>query len=329
MKRICVKKLGIMLKKVFTFLTILFLIKILPQISYPIVFAETDEASTDIVSTAISIIVIISIVVVLLYLGGILKFEKKHRSELNWIPLLIYVILIIVIFILPVIQRLGLINIFPDDPDEILTRKEFEGFKQVRLRKEICYVFKYLNISEVVACYLPALIYFFLLPFAAIFVIVWSFMKQIKVFENVGKPLEGLIAFIITFMTLPMGTFNLLIALWFSVTGVFSVAVFVAMLLVGIFSRGLSFVEKEYYRFAKSIKEDFNKKINEMVKITIEGIERSTSVDEIVDNLLFFMKKTGITIDSAKIKEIKSKDVASAKQLAVEVLKQIVSTVVG
>ncbi|MEM0243473.1 MAG: hypothetical protein QXT34_03460 [Candidatus Aenigmatarchaeota archaeon] len=225
----------------------------------------------------IVVVVILSIVLILLYLGGVLKF----RGGFGWLPILLYSVLIITIFLLPILQRFGYVKIFPDNPEELFRREEFKGFKIYQLPQPVCKVLSSLNISESISCYMPALLYFFILPFAAIYVITWAFLKQLKIFEGVGRPIEALIAFIITFMTLPMGIFILLVASWFSILGAFSVAIFVAMFLAGAFFRGYGFIKAEKYSIelkilaqkAKEARQKFEELLKKVDALPLEEIK--------------------------------------------------------
>jgi len=219
-----------------------------------ITLAQTTE---EIINTIISVGIIVAIIMILLYLGGVWK-PGKGKLRIPW-GLIIYIILIVVIFVLPLLQRLGMIKIFPDTLDEAFqSNQQFyetyqKSFMMQRLPAPICNVFKYLAVDERVACYMPAFLYFFFLPFVAIYAITWGFLTQIGIFgdENTRR-LNPLLAFIIAFMTLPMGIFLILLAFWFSVLGGFSIAIFVAMFLVGVFFRGFGFATEAYLKGTES-----------------------------------------------------------------------------
>jgi len=229
-------------------LNLLNFIKALPLfLMLGIALAQTAE---EIVNTIISVGIIVVVIMILLYLGGVWK-PGKGTLKIPW-GLVIYIILIIVIFVLPILQRIGMIKIFPDTLDEAFqSNPDFyetyqKSFMMQRLPSPICNVFKYLAIDERIACYMPAFLYFFLIPFVAIYAITWGFLTQIQIFSGETKRLNPLIAFIIAFMTLPMGVFLILLAFWFSVLGAFSIAVFVAMFLAGVFLRGYGFTIEKY-----------------------------------------------------------------------------------
>ena len=211
-------------------------------------FAQENQINfQEIANSIVGILVIVIIVLILLYLGGI---WKPGRARIPW-QFIIYLILIIVIFILPILQKVGVIHIFPDKiTSEQLKNWGFPQNENNRLPSLACKVFTIINLQEEVACYLPEVIFLFILPFVAIFAITWGFLTQLRIFE--GNPKEAnlyaLLAFIISFMTIPMGTFIILVAFWFSFMGAFSVAVFVAMFVAGVFFRGYEFTAGGYYK---------------------------------------------------------------------------------
>ncbi|MEM5872775.1 MAG: hypothetical protein QXV63_00905 [Candidatus Aenigmatarchaeota archaeon] len=288
-----------------------------------LVFSEEVTEAAGILEIIIAVLPVILVVLILLYLGGFLKFGKLGAPR----PVIIYSAIIIIIFILPILQKFGVIHIFPDNPDEIFNRKEFEGFKQYKLPQGVCRVFLSLNISEGVSCYMPAFIYFFLLPFVAIYAITWAFLKQIKIFEGLGRNLEGLFAFIIAFMTLPMGTFILLVAFWFSVMGAFSVAVFVVMFLAGVFLRGLGFVEEKHLEYiGKRARDEYLRKVHNAARLAIDRINRASDVDEIIRAVYQFIEKTGHDVDFSKIDEIRKKsNLEDAKKAATSLIEELAS----
>jgi len=235
-------------------LNLLNFIKALPLfLMLGIALAQTAE---EIINTIIAVGIIVAVVIALLYLGEVWK-PGKATFRIPW-GLIIYIILIIVIFVLPLLQRLGMIKIFPDTLDEAFkANPDFyetyqKSFMMQRLPAPICNVFKYLAVDERIACYMPAFLYFFLLPFVAIYAITWGFLTQIKIFgDNDTKRLNPLLAFIIAFMTLPMGIFLIMLAFWFSVLGGFSIAIFVTMFLAGVFFRGFGFTTEAYIEGTK------------------------------------------------------------------------------
>ncbi|MEM1725446.1 MAG: hypothetical protein QXW71_06765 [Thermoplasmata archaeon] len=289
------------------------------------IFPAYSQSVESIIESIIVVVVIFSIVLILLYLGGILKF--KIGGGFGWLPFLLYSFLIIIIFLLPILQKFGYVKIFPDNPEELFKREEFKGFKVYQLPQPICKAFNSLNISESISCYMPAFLYFFILPFAAIYTITWAFLKQLKIFEGLGRNLEGLIAFIITFITLPMGTFILLVAAWFSILGSFSIAIFVAMFLAGVFFRGLGFVKEKHFEYiGKRARDEYLRKVHNAARLAIDRINGASNADEIIKAVHQFVEKTGLDVDFNKIDEIRKKStLEDAKKAATSLIQELAS----
>ncbi|MEM5828350.1 MAG: hypothetical protein QW197_02500 [Candidatus Aenigmatarchaeota archaeon] len=214
----------------------------------PLVFSQS--FTSDLYQTIIALSIILAIVFILFYLYG---KRPKIKGGLDW-GIIIYSLLIIIVFVIPVLQRIGVIKIFPDTIDEAFAANPAfaqsyqKSFMLQKLPEPVCSVFKYLAVDERIACYMPAFLYFFLLPFAAIYAITWAFLHQLKIFEDLTERLSGVLAFIIAFMTLPMGIFMIMLAIWFSFLGAFSIAIFVVMFLSGLFFRGYGYTAEAYYK---------------------------------------------------------------------------------
>jgi hypothetical protein len=212
-----------------------------------IVFSQ-GIVSSEIFSSIVGIATLIAVILILLYLGGVIKGFRVGGGTVLWI---VYSILILVIFVLPFLQRIGYIKIFPDRINSSTLKKW--GFPQndaYKFPREVCQVLTMLTLQEEIACYMPEIIFLVILPFAAIFAISYGFLAQLKIFKGVPNEsgLYRLLAFIMAFSTIPMGIFMILVAFWFSFMGVFSVAIFAAMFIAGVFFRGYGFVSSEYER---------------------------------------------------------------------------------
>jgi hypothetical protein len=209
-----------------------------------VLFSISYSQTNEIAATIISVIFILAVIITLLALAGVFKVRAIGG---NLVVSLLYGIIILVVFILPLLQRLGYIHIFPDRIDGETLKKW--GFPQTnRFPDSVCNVLKMLTLQEEIACYMPELLFLVILPFAAIFAIAYGFLWNLRIFRNVPNEagINRLLAFIIAFSTIPMGTFMILVAFWFSFMGGFSVAVFVAMFVLGVFFRGYRFVYKGY-----------------------------------------------------------------------------------
>jgi len=262
-----------------------------------------------IINTIIAVGIIVAVVIILLYLGGVFK-PSTAGVRISW-GLVIYIILIVIIFVLPLLQRLGTIKIFPDNLDEAFQANPSfaesyqKSFMMQKLPDPICNVFKYLAVDERIACYMPAFLYFFLLPFVAIYAITWGFLTQIGIFgDQETRRLNPLLAFIISFLTLPMGIFLTLLAFWFSVLGGFSIAVFVLMFLAGVFLRGYGFLAERYaeakvkeYSYYLKIKEEARKTLKELWNALVKEKGGEENID--VEALKDFVSKNKDTFERA------------------------------
>lgn len=80
--------------------------------------------------------------------------------------------------------------------------------------------------------YMPAAFYLFVVPFAGIWVILWGFLRELRIF-NIPN-INGLLAFIIAFSTIPLGFFVRLVSTLFATIGVYGVVAFAALAVLGI-----------------------------------------------------------------------------------------------
>jgi len=261
---------------------------VLTLLLFSIVFSQ-QIISSEILSTIIGAITVIAVIVILLYLGGVIK---ERGLGTGFIVGATYIIIIVIIFVLPLLQRLGYINIFPDRINsETLKKWGFPQNDAYKFPKEACQVLTILTLQEQIACYVPEIIFLVILPFAAIFAICYGFLNQLKIFK--GAPNEDklyrLLAFIMAFSTIPMGIFMILVAFWFSFMGIFSLAVFVAMFIAGVFFRGYGFVAIEYTRAVQT-----SMKIrSELKQLLLEELAalKGKGVDEKYEKLAEFLEK--------------------------------------
>ena len=236
-------------------------------ISIALLFSISYSQTNELVATIISVIFILAVIITLLALAGVFKVRAIGG---NLVVSLLYGIIILVVFILPLLQRLGYIHIFPDRIDGETLKKW--GFPQSnRFPESVCSVLKMLTLQEEIGCYMPEFLFLVILPFAAIFAIAYGFLWTLRIFRNVPNEagINRLLAFIIAFSTIPMGTFMILVAFWFSFMGGFSVAVFVAMFVLGIFFRGYEFVTKEYLK-AKEVEIRY---LKDKIKAALQSLQ--------------------------------------------------------
>jgi len=91
------------------------------------------------------------------------------------------------------------------------------------------------------------IIFYGIIPFAAVWIIIFGFLDRIRIFKRTS--LNGFLSFLIAFSTLPMRLFILIVATVFAIMGVYSVAIFAVIFMVGVFlfSRGMIWTWKREY----------------------------------------------------------------------------------
>ena len=209
---------------------------------------EYNEANS-LIGGFVSVIFISIFVIILLVLGGVIK-----KPSVGGIPgfLIFFIVLIIILFIVPM---------FIPYPQYFEVP---ENFKVAPLPSYATQVFIMLGLPEE-WMYVPAIIYLFVLPFAAVYTLVWAFLQSIGIFTNVPSSVNRVLAFIVAFLTIPMGWFVKLVWVLFSFMGAWSVAIFVATFVVGIFFRGLGVARREFEEYRKFVLRS-KKEAQEIVK---------------------------------------------------------------
>jgi len=205
----------------------------------------------------VSLLVIVIIIIILLILGGVIKKPS------GGIPgfLILFIILIIALFVIPM---------YIEYPSTLVVPKEYQQYELPQEAKE---VLKMLGLPET-WLYVPAIIYLFILPFAAIYTLVWAFLQSLGIFTNVPSSVNRVLAFIIAFLTIPIGWFVKLVWVLFSFMGAWSVVIFVVTFVVGVFFRGLTISRREleeYRSIEKHRKEVLSKIIRDLSEAVKEG----------------------------------------------------------
>jgi hypothetical protein len=216
---------------------------------------------TDIISTIIPIVFILVFILILLAVGGVIKLGGKG---IPWF-LILFVIVIIILFILPS---------FVSYPQYLTIP---ENFKIAPLPSYASQILTMLGLPQE-WMYVPAIIYLFILPFAAIYTLVWAFLQSLGIFTNVPSSVNRVLAFIIAFITIPIGWFIKLVWILFSFIGAWSVVIFAATFIVGIFFRGITTVYKEKAEFEKYI--NVTKRTYRTLIDKLEAIKKLPSVDQ-------------------------------------------------
>jgi len=231
-----------------------------------------------------SVVFILAFVIILLFLGGVIKMPS-----IKGIPssLILFVVLVVVLLIVPMYVP------YPQYL-EIPT-----NFKITPLPSYAAEVFKMLGLPEE-WMYVPAIIYLFILPFVAIYTLVWAFLQSLGILSNVPSSINRVLAFIVAFLTIPMGWFVRFVLVLFGFMGVWSVLVFVATFAVAVFFRGLSVSTREYEEYrklalrskqeAQNIIKDLEAAkqgtVDIMKKAISENLEKTKAIDETAHRIL-------------------------------------------
>jgi len=200
------------------------------------------------------VLFILAFVFLLLLIGGVIKMPSPGAS----LPMIAFSILILLAFVLPQ---------FVTFPDYVKTVPD--SFKLWELPPAAKTALELIAIPREWG-YVPAILYLFILPFAAIYTLVWAFLQLLGIFPlgNVNR----ILALIITFMTIPMGWFTKMVWALFSFMGAWSVAIFAATFVAGIFFRGIGIAAREHAEFrkylgrTKELYRDIEKDLNELKK---------------------------------------------------------------
>jgi hypothetical protein len=260
------------IKKVFVFLLFFLLLTInvsLAQFGGETTMDEIRETLINIARNLIPVLFILGFIVLLLIVakGGIPSLPGVGVGG-GMLGLILYAALLVLLFILPLFIH------YP------VTLEVPENMKVSPLPPLAANVFLMLGLPKE-WMYVPAIIYLFILPFAAIYTLVWVFLQMLEVFTHVSPNVNRVLAFIIAFLTIPMGWFVKTVWVLFSFMGIFSVVVFAAIFLIGVFFRGFRVATKEYAKTLKtygSIRNELQSRLktlqNEVEELTSEDIDR-------------------------------------------------------
>ncbi|MEM5829284.1 MAG: hypothetical protein QW040_00450 [Candidatus Aenigmatarchaeota archaeon] len=214
-----------MMKKIFLF-WLFILIFSNPVLAQDVASQIVSQISS-LLSQFVGVIFILIFIWILLMMGGVLPRPSGRLS----IATILFLILIVLMFIIP--QYIP----FPEYMETP------ESFKYQPLPKAAIDVLKLIGLPEEWG-YVPAIIYLFILPFAAIYTLVWSSLNSLKIFEGLGR-VDRILALIIAFMTIPLGWFVKIVWILFSFMGIWSVVIFTATFILGALLRGAGIVVKE------------------------------------------------------------------------------------
>jgi hypothetical protein len=233
---------------------------------------EIRETLINIARNLIPVLFILGFIVLLLIVakGGIPSLPGVGVGG-GRLGLILYSTLLVLLFILPLFIPYPTILEVPENMKvSPLPPLAANFFLMLGLPKEWMYV--------------PAIIYLFILPFAAIYTLVWAFLQMLEVFTHVSPNINRVLAFIIAFLTIPMGWFVKTVWVLFSFMGIFTVVVFTAIFLIGVFFRGFRVATKEYVKTFKTYEnvwKGLQSKLNELQKrvdnMSSDDIEREVN----------------------------------------------------
>ena len=195
-------------------------------------------------------------------MGGVIKKPSGGRMQGF---LIFFIALIVVLFVIPM---------FIPYPQYLEVP---ENFKVAPLPSYAAQVFIMLGLPQE-WMFVPAIIYLFILPFAAIYTLVWAFLQSIGIFTNVPSNVNRILAFIVTFLTIPMGWFVKLVWVLFSFMGAWSVVVFVATFIIGVFFRGFGVARREYSLALKTY-ESVGKELEDQILELQKKVDELNSAD--------------------------------------------------
>ena len=257
-------------------LAILFLFLILP-----LAFSQSRDLqissftlSQSLVSIILSVGIILFFILVLLWLGGVLKFG---RTRAPW-GLILFIIFLISLIAIPYFVPYPQILEVP------------ESWKYQELPEIVKKIFVYLGVPKEWA-YLPAIIYLFIIPFAAIYTITWAFLTNLKIFGDSKQAMNAykVLAFLIAFSTLPLGYFVRIVQVLFAINGIVGIVVFSAVFILGVLFRGYGRVSTEYYKTALEKMATKAKNAGAMIREIKSRLDRNELTEEqLKDELVGF-----------------------------------------
>jgi uncharacterized membrane protein len=110
------------------------------------------------------------------------------------------------------------------------------------------------------------------IPLMGIWLIIFGFLDRIKIFKR--SSINGILSFLIAFSMIPLGIFVMVVSILFSIMGVYSVVLFVALFFIGVYlySRGLIGAWRHVYGA-------YDNAINEQKKLT-DALEKEKDLIE-------------------------------------------------
>ena len=175
------------------------------------------QSFQEILTPQVASLIVIGIFVIIIVA---MIWERKRGISFP-IGMVIFILLIILLFVLPAFVKYPK---YPTPPPE---------WQLIPFPPYVKIFFTVLGLPEEWLA-MPAFLYYFLIPFIAIWIIVYAFLKQIRIFGEETKWYRVL-SFLITLSTIPLGFFIKIVALIFALAGAWSVALFITTFVIGAF----------------------------------------------------------------------------------------------
>jgi hypothetical protein len=185
---------------------------------------------SSILTPFIGVIFILIFILILLAVGGVLP-KPKGRLPFG---LIAFFVLIILLFIIPQ---------FIEYPQYLEVPESFKYWELPPAAKD---ALQLIGLPREWG-WVPAILYLFVLPFAAIYTLVWAFLWSLEIFPKNLSNVNRILALIITFMTIPIGWFTKIVWVLFSFMGIWSVVIFAAVFILGVFFKGFGITSEQYY----------------------------------------------------------------------------------
>lgn len=278
-------------------------------LTLPIAFAANPDYSTLLAGWE-GIIFVVIFVIFLLAVGGVLHLHWPSGGRGN-LGIIGFLVMIALFFIVPAFVEYPQYWTVPDN------------FKYWYLGKGAETVIRGMGLPADWA-YAPAIIYLFILPFAGIYTLVWAFLITLGIFPQ--KNINRVLALIITFLTIPMGLFIKMVWILFAFMGAWSVAIFTAMFVLGLFFRGLGTVSKEYLSYKKIA--DINKARLQELSKALDGLKQAdlNTIQQTVPSLQQrFADLMPINVASLLASAAQAKDVGEARKAIEQAIREIKS----
>jgi glucan phosphoethanolaminetransferase (alkaline phosphatase superfamily) len=235
------------------------------------------QSFQEILTPEIASVIVIGIFVTIII---IMIWERKKGVSFP-VGMIIFILIIILLFVLPIFIKYPEYPIPPPEWQVI----PFPFYVKI--------FFTTLGLPEEWLA-MPAFLYYFLIPFIAIWIIVYAFLKQIRIFGEETKWYRVL-SFLIALSTIPLGFFIKIVGLIFGLIGAWSIALFATVFVIGAFLISYRATSIQYYalKAVKSAEEELKKAYQRLEEVNRAIVQAEKAQDkELLQKLL--MEKEAI-----------------------------------